>query len=57
MSHHERCEQVIDFVRDYLALVLRDASDRHRGDAAMTIVWSYLNVAIEPCFRKRLEDT
>ena len=56
MSHHERREQGIDFVRDYLALVLRDASDRHRRDAAMAIMRSYLNLAIDARFRQRIED-
>ena len=56
MSHHERREQGIDFVRDYLALVLRDASDRHRRDAAMAIMRSYLNLAFDARFRQRIED-
>ena len=56
MSNHERREQGIDFVRDYLALVLRDASDRHGGDAAVAIVRSYLNLAIDARLRQTIED-
>ena len=56
MSHHERREQGIDFVRDYLALVLRDASDLHGGDAAVAIMRSYLNLAIDARFRQRIKN-
>jgi len=44
------------FVSDCLLVVVRDARDRDRGDAAMTAMWSNLNLTVEAFFHQSREN-